>query len=181
MNDFRSFTEMSSHGFFFPSWRMAPYAFEFAKIVRRTDFEKNNSKYCRGLHDALETSRGPGVCLGLNTGCVGSTSGSAALFHFCSVKLKEKGRDRLTLLLLPLLFPPCPEAGEPDLQDIAGDGDTEDTTDLFFFRGETGYQSSSETSVNLLHEAKKQQPDHYKHTALCNNQIWVTLHFWMWF
>ncbi len=157
MNDFRSFTEMSSHGFFVPSWRMAPYAFEFAKIVRRTDFEKNNSKYCRGLHDALETSRGPGVCLGLNTGCVGSTSGSSALFHFCSEMLKEKGRDRLTLLLLPLLLPLCTEAGEPDLQDFAGDGDTEDRLDLFFFCGVTsGYQSSSsETSVNLLHEAKK--------------------------
>ncbi len=149
---FRSFIEMSSHGFFVPSWRMAPCAFVCFTIVCSTDFEKNISKYCRGLHDALETSRGPGVFLGLNTGCVGSTSGSAALFHFCSVKLKEKCRDWLALLLLPFLVPLCTEAGEPDLQDFAGDGDTEDTPDLVFFRGVTSvYQSSSEVSESLLH------------------------------
>ncbi len=151
MNDLRFFTEMFSHGVFFPSRRMAPYAFVCSTSFCSTDFEKNNSKYCRGLHVAVEINWGPGVFLGLNTGCVGSTSGSSALFHFCSEQLKEKGRDRLALLCLPFLLPLCTEAGEPDLQDFAGDGDTEDSPDLFFRGVAFGCQSSSEVSESLLH------------------------------
>lgn len=110
----------------------------------RTDVVKNNSKYCRGLQNGLQTTCGPGGWRGLKTGWRGSLSGVSIPFHFNSEVFSwNSSGNRFRLFLLPLHLTTGIAAGdEKESTDFSGKG-------LFLFCGVTsGFKTSSDESLD---------------------------------